>query len=358
MSTAVVAITETCKPVVADKHPRRQTMQCMEVRGGNEPVDTALAMPGVEAWVYSRPYRTAGERDVDATTGGGDVHYISSCATGRVTRMLVADVSGHGTAVCDAAGSLRALMRRFVNYIDQTQFIRAMNRRFVTMSADHCFATAVVTTFFAPTRTLAVCNAGHPPPLWYRATRGQWEYLELRRATKLPPSGPAGSAPAKAPAISNIPLGIFDVTRYQQFEVTLDPGDLVLCYTDSLIESLDAKGELLGQDGLIRIARSLDAGDPSTLIPTLLAAVRAAHEGNLDDDDVTALLSRPTGAGGAGPLGRRLMSPVRVARGVLASWLGWSKGPAPLPEFSLVTIGGAWVSWLNRFRRPTRARRT
>ena len=36
------------------RHPRR-TMQCMEVRGGNEPVDAAFTMPGVDAWVYSRP---------------------------------------------------------------------------------------------------------------------------------------------------------------------------------------------------------------------------------------------------------------------------------------------------------------
>src|SRR6188768_413709 len=100
MSTAV-AEPDVCAPGAKGARPR-QTMQCMEVRGGNEPVDAALAMPGVEAWVYSRPYHSAGESDADVSGGGGDVHYISSCATGRVTRMLVADVSGHGAPVCDA----------------------------------------------------------------------------------------------------------------------------------------------------------------------------------------------------------------------------------------------------------------
>jgi hypothetical protein len=329
----------------------------MEVRGGNEPVDTALAMPGVEAWVYSRPYRAAGEPDADASTtaaadggggGGGDVHYVSSCATGRVTRMLVADVSGHGAVVCDAAGGLRSLMRRYVNYIDQTEFVHEMNRRFVAMSADDCFATAVVTTFFAPTSTLAISNAGHPPPLWYRAKRGQWEYLELRRATHVSSDGTVGARPLGESLVSNIPLGIMDVTRYQQFEVTLDPGDLVLCYTDSLIESLDADGDLLGLHGLIRIARELNVSDPSMLIPSLLAVVRARHAGNLEDDDVTALLFRPTGTGGYGPVGRRLLSPLRVAWGILASWLGPKHEPAPLPEFTVANIGGAWIAPLNR----------
>jgi sigma-B regulation protein RsbU (phosphoserine phosphatase) len=232
-----------------------------------------------------------------------------------------------------------------------------MNRRFVAMSADHCFATAVVTTFFAPTRTLAVCNAGHPPPLWYRAKRGQWEYLELRRAKATTPASSRGAAAQKTgePVVSNIPLGVVSVTRYQQFEVTLEPGDLVLCYTDSLIESLDPTEELLGQEGLIRIARTLDAREPSKLIASLLTAVRAEHAGNLEDDDVTALLIRPTGTGGYGSPWRRLLSPVRVVRAILVSWLGQTDDPAPLPEFSLMNIGGAWITPLNRLRRRHRS---
>src|SRR5437588_8610229 len=124
-----------------------QLMQCMEIWGGSENVDTAVAMPGLDAWVYSRPYRDA--------VGGGDVYYVSSCATGRITRLLVADVSGHGQAVADLAVTLRTLMRKYVNHIDQTRFVCSMNERFVEMSAAGIFATAVVTTFFAPTKQLS-----------------------------------------------------------------------------------------------------------------------------------------------------------------------------------------------------------
>ena len=112
------------------------------------------------------------------------------------------------------------------------------------------------------------------------------------------------------------------MTRYQQFEVTLEPGDLVLCYTDSLIESLDAAGELLGLDGLMRIVRSLDVSDPSKLIPALLAAVRAEHAANLEDDDVTALLFRPTGTGGLGPPGRRRSRQFAWPIGFSRHWFG------------------------------------
>src|SRR3954464_6774983 len=121
-------------------------MQCMEVWGGSEIVDKHVAISGLDAWVYCKPYLDA--------EGGGDVYYVSSCATGRITRLLVADVSGHGSAVCDVAVQLRSLMRKHVNQIDQSRFVGSMNQQFGAMSKAGCFATAVVTTFFAPTRDL------------------------------------------------------------------------------------------------------------------------------------------------------------------------------------------------------------
>src|SRR5436305_7033824 len=120
-----------------------QHMTCMEVWGGNTPTNNGVSMLGLDAWVYSKPYQSA-----DA---GGDVYYVSSCATGRITRLLVADVSGHGAAVSELAGHLRGMMRRYVNYLDQSRFVGEMNRQFATQSKLGNFATAVVTTFFAPT---------------------------------------------------------------------------------------------------------------------------------------------------------------------------------------------------------------
>src|SRR5215210_7622302 len=97
-------------------------MQCMEVWGGNQLADSGVVMAGLDAWVYSKPFGGA--------IGGGDVYYVSSCATGRITRLLVADVSGHGTAVRATAVHLRELMRRYVNHIDQMRFVRSMNQQF------------------------------------------------------------------------------------------------------------------------------------------------------------------------------------------------------------------------------------
>ena len=339
-------------PTAAPAHAQQQhqTMQCMEIWGGNQLVDTSVVMPGLDAWVYSKPYGGSAE-------GGGDVHYVSSCATGRVARLLVADVSGHGAQVCDVAGSLRTLMRRYVNFIDQAEFVRSMNDQFVTMSASNCFATAIVTTFFAPTNALSLCNAGHPPPLLYRAKPGTWEFLEAEPDDPDTPSQAEQDSVNEETNPSNIPLGVQELADYEQFEVTLAVGDLVLCYTDSLIEARDAAGELLGQEGLLAIVRQLDATSVTTLIPSLLAATAALRPGNLDGDDVTVLLFRPTSDVGTTPGMRdRLLAPVRIARGVLGSFRAGGE-PAPLPEFTLSHIGGWAFASLNRLWRGSRGSR-
>ena len=126
----------------------------MEVWGGNCAADKWFRMPGLNAWVYSQPYAQG--------RSGGDVYYLSSCASGRITRMLLADVSGHGEGISEVAVGLRDLMRRNVNFIKQSRLVQEMNQQFAGVAELGGFATALVCSYFAPTRSLQVCSAGHP----------------------------------------------------------------------------------------------------------------------------------------------------------------------------------------------------
>lgn len=304
-------------------------MQCMEVWGGNEPTDRGVVLAGLDAWVYSKPYRGA--------TGGGDVYYVSSCATGRILRLLVADVSGHGQAVSDAAIQLRTLMRQYVNHLDQTRFVKSLNNRFAAMAQLGSFATAVVTTFFAPTNRLTLCNAGHPPPLIYRAKTRQWTYLRHD-----------GPAIEESPA--NLPLGIIDLADYQCFDVKLGVGDVVLCYSDVLIEARLPDGELLGTGGLLSIVQTLDPSDAATFLPRLLEAIDTRARGSLGEDDLTLLLFRPNGQGPPRPLLDRVLGPARVLTGVCRSLVDRSR-PFPWPDLRIANVGGALFAPLERLWR-------
>jgi serine phosphatase RsbU (regulator of sigma subunit) len=297
------------------EHDDAHHMQCMEVWGGNQLADSGVVMAGLDAWVYSKPYGGA--------EGGGDVYYVSSCATGRIVRLLVADVSGHGAKVSQIATGLRSLMRKHVNQIDQARFVRSMNEQFQTLASLGSFATAVVTTFFAPTNHLSLCNAGHPPPLIYRGATKTWGFLEHKPAVESAEPG-------------NVPLGILDLTQYDQFDVKLKVGDLVLCYTDSLMEARDASGEMLGTQGLLELVRTLDTTDPTQLTTRLLATVETRCGQELCDDDVTVLLFRPNGLAPNTPIKERLLAPFRVLR----SWA--------FPDLKLANVGGAMFPALNR----------
>jgi sigma-B regulation protein RsbU (phosphoserine phosphatase) len=302
-------------------------MQCMEVWGGNQATDKTVALSGLDVWVYSQPF--------GGSSGGGDVYYLSSCATNRILRILVADVSGHGQAVQELALQLRSLMRRYVNHIDQAQFVSSMNQQFAALAKTGLFATAIVSTYFAPTCRLTLCNAGHPPPLIYRASRGEWIYLEEA-------NDPDNTEP------TNLPLGILDAADYESFDVTLRAGDLVLCYTDSLVESRRPDGQLLGQCGLLEIVGDLPIGDPAALISNLLVAVGRVADGNLTEDDVTALLLRANDSGvHRPPLGERVAALGRVVAAAAES-VRRADNRIPWPDLRLANIGGAFLGPLNR----------
>jgi hypothetical protein len=319
--------------VSGNKSP--QQMTCMEVWGGSQLTTRRVEMGGLDAWVYSKPFGEAQR--------GGDVYYASSCATGRITRLLLADVSGHGNSVASTAANLRTLMRRFVNRLDQTEFVRLLNQQFTALSEAGTFATAVVATFFAPTQRLIVCNAGHPRPLLYQAANREWTFL--------------GADAANDEAPNNIPLGIIDVTEYEQFDVELKSGDCVLSYTDALIESRDADGEMLGEAGLLRIMRLLGDVESQLLTKTLLREITDRYPDNLTEDDVTVLLVRANGHKPRHSFREILWAQIRFVGSLIRAINPWAERP-PLPDLNMANIGGAIIPALEqRWRAPDSTRR-
>lgn len=304
-----------------------QHMHCMEVWGGSQLTSRGVEFGGLDAWVYSKPFGKA--------HAGGDIYYASSCATGRISRLLLADVAGHGQTVAATAADLRTLMRRFVNRLDQTEFVRLLNQQFAVLPRTGAFATAIVTTFFEPSRTLTVCNAGHPRPMLFRAAEQQWDFL-----------GTQGPGSRSAP--SNIPLGLFDAAEYEQFDVELQPGDCLVSYTDALIESRDSDGEMLGEDGLLRITRLLGDVEPQKMIETLLGEIERRYPENLSEDDVTVLVVRANGRQLRFSLREKLRAFGRFANAIIRG------EHAPFPDLNLANVGGAIIPALGRRWRPRR----
>ncbi len=140
---------------------------------------------------------------------------------------------------------------------------------------------------------------------------------------------------------------MFDFAEYEHFDVELEPGDCLLTYTDALIESLDADGEMLGEEGLLRILQLLGNTAPEKLTEMLLAEIAERYPENLSQDDVTVLLVRANGEKPRVPFRETLGAHFRFLGTLLRSFDPRAER-APLPDWNLANLGGAIFPALGR----------
>jgi sigma-B regulation protein RsbU (phosphoserine phosphatase) len=249
-----------------------QRMTCMEIWGGNRAIDKYFEAPGLDIYVHSAPYK-------DSQIGGGDIYYLTSCASGRISRFLLADVSGHGESASAIALSLRDLLRQNVNKISQKQFVSEMNVEFGELGEDSKFATAVVATFFEPKKSLDISVAGHPYPIYYSASKRKWVHLDAAEFDE---------------GLENLPLGIHDESNYPGRKISVAKEDMFLLYSDAFIESVNANDQMLGIKGVLEILNGADRLLPTAVIPFLRSKIGTMADGNLTDDDATMILGHFT----------------------------------------------------------------
>ena len=90
----------------------------------------------------------------------------------------------------------------------------------------------------------------------------------------------------------NFPIGFVDLETYQEYETTLDEGDLFCLYSDGVTEAADPDGELFGTQRLLALIDSLHDQEPSLILSTIREAVRAHTTARSLADDFTCVLVR------------------------------------------------------------------
>jgi phosphoserine phosphatase RsbU/P len=258
--------------MLIDEAGKVRKIACQEVRGGNLRAAYEAELPGLTGWISCQP--------VAPSPGGGDVYYMSACGKGVMARVVLADVAGHGQAVSVAANRLRDTLRRHVERWDQSTLIRQLNDNFLRGAERSSFATAFIASFYSTTGELLFTNAGHVPPLWYRAATREWSFL--LESTPL------------SKEIVDLPLGLIAGTSYSQTAIQLEPGDLLLLYTDGVNEAHDESGTQLGLERLLSMAQNLPRESAVAAGKALLAAV-AGFRGTVpaaDDETILALQRR------------------------------------------------------------------
>ena len=146
--------------------------------------------------------------------------------------------------------------------VNQALLRRAIEARFATMMYG----------IISPTGTLAYCNAGHNPPMLL--SRGVVRRLEC----------------------GGLVLGLFQHAAYDEESLQLQPDDVLVVFSDGVSEALSAAGEEFGEDRILTCVQPHLQDDPPALLAQLFAVVREFTKGALQNDDVTALVLRYSGA--------------------------------------------------------------
>src|SRR4029453_4698761 len=208
--------------------PRR--LACAETWAGHKEAASLVELPGLTAWVYSVP--------VGPDHVGGDVHYASVFQSCIVPRIALADVSGHGQTVAALGEKLQELMQLYLRDLEQIALMRGLTQALREAFRDGHYATMVAVRWHGRRGLMVMTNAGHPPPLWYRAARDEWSWLETLRASE-------------RGRVSGVPLGLLPEVTYDRLVVKPQSGDVVLLYSDGISEATNPAGDELGRDGLI-----------------------------------------------------------------------------------------------------------
>ena len=225
---------------------------------------TAAVIPGLEIG--------AGYRQSGTTQQIGGDWYDAMALPGKRAYLAVGDVVGHGLTAAEDMTQLRNAGRTLAIVGHQPASILEELARVTDWATSGKFATVAAAIIEPDVSLVTYATAGHPPILIRRAKTGTVE---------IPP-------PAEGPALC-LPSDQ-DFPQYTQGQAGFDVGDILLMYTDGLIER---RGEDL-EEGIARVAERLQAWQPGAPLGSLCDELIAslAAEPQLDDMCVLAV-SRP-----------------------------------------------------------------
>jgi len=262
--------------------------KCMEVSGGRATYRADYEMPGLAMQLYSR-------HSGSSAFGGGEVHYISSCASGRITRMMLADIVGSEDVFKRLSCEMRNELLRNINSIWQNRVVSRMSHQFREFARQGGFATASVATYFAPTRSFVMCNIGNPPPLIFRARERSWQVLHGETKSCLENSDQME--------------GVFGKDEYRHIRTKLSVDDVVVLFGNGFAQSVFPDG---GRVGHSRLVESL--GDSAHANPNLRLAhlIELIQQHNPPEQDSTVVICRVTNS--SVRLRDNLLAPLRLFR--------------------------------------------
>jgi len=235
---------------------------------------TFPSIPGVDIAGHCRP----------ALGIGGD--YYDFIALGRPNDnpeetssrlgIAIGDVSGKGISAALLMASLRASLRgQTLTGFDLAHLVRNVNLQLYDSSDSNRYATFFFAQYDPVARQLTYVNAGHNAPVILRpavSANAACEILLLEQG------GPA--------------VGLLPEASYQQTVLTMQPGDVLIGYTDGITEAMNFREEEWGEDRMIAKAMSCVHLSAQQMLESLIEQADAFASGAPQHDDMTLVLMK------------------------------------------------------------------
>ncbi|MGZ5967190.1 MAG: SpoIIE family protein phosphatase [Polyangiales bacterium] len=229
---AVAAIKIEHERLLAEVQEKRRIQEELKIAGEIQARLLPMTPPKVEGWDLTGV-------SLPCLEVGGDYFDFINLPQRRDDRrqrigIAVGDVSGKGTGAALLISSVHAGLRAEANVGESVaDVMRKLNRYLAEYAPSNKFVTLFYGALDPETGRLIYANAGHEPPIVIRKD-GTVERLTA----------------------GGIAIGIKDDETYEEGEAVLLPGDVFVCYSDGISESVNARGEQFGEARIIEVAQA------------------------------------------------------------------------------------------------------
>lgn len=214
---------------------------------------------------------------VPALQVGGDFYDVFSDDRARIA-MVVGDVSGKGLPAAVVVGLLLGAVRAsgWMGGSNQhEESSRRLGELLRTRTSLERFASMFWCYYEPRSQVLRYVNAGHLPPILLKRN-GDGE-IEVQRLTE---GGPV--------------LGLLRQADYRQGQAVVAAGDLLVLYSDGVVEAASASGEQFDEDRLLAVIRENSDRSPAEIREEILKQVRSFLGKEQAQDDLTLVVARIT----------------------------------------------------------------
>ncbi len=203
---------------------------------------------------------------------GGDVYDFLDYGPGR-TALAVGDVSGKAAPAALYAALVSGILRSLApQHLSPATMLAALNDQLQERKLDSQYVTMLMAVWDDSNQTLQIANAGSVQPVFVSTT----------------PTGPE----VKTIQAEGFPLGLFPDAEYEEFTLSTQPGDLIVFFSDGIVDAENATGEMFGNDRLNAVLQSESHPTAAFTVDAILKAVGDFQSGTDHFDDETVVVLR------------------------------------------------------------------